>query len=159
MSLPCAFGSATSGHVLLILDVLIPRASPWSTLNRRKIKVLVASDGVVDARPTSRLELIIVRLAKGKAVQRCTKEVTGAFSYSITYSTQMHSEDGSPLPVDCKLRLILHFPSFLPFPVLHSSWNGLFGDSFVAACVYHLARARHAQRKFDRFDPWKEKIQ
>ena len=130
----------------------MPRASPWSTLKRRKIKVLVDSDGVVDARLISRLELIIVRLARGKIVHRRWKKFPEAGSCSSTYSTQVHSEDGSSLPVDYKLRLILHFPSFLSLPDIHSIGNGLSRDSFVAACVYNLARAGHAQCKFDSFN-------
>jgi hypothetical protein len=52
---------------------LIPRANRWPHLDRRRISPLGANDGVVDVRPTNRLGLIIVKLAKGGIKERRKK--------------------------------------------------------------------------------------
>jgi hypothetical protein len=49
---------------------LIARANQWRLLDRRRISPQGANDGVVDARPTSRLGLIIVKLAKGTITKK-----------------------------------------------------------------------------------------
>jgi ribosomal protein L40E len=58
---------------------------------------------------------------------------------------QMYPQDGSPLPMDIKLRVIFYLSPLLPLLVLRRSWHGLPRDSALGAGIYCLGKSKPPQ--------------
>jgi hypothetical protein len=60
---------------------------------------------------------------------------------------QMHSQNGSSLPLDLELRLPFYPPTFHALFVLCDCWDVLPGDSSLAACLICMEEQPSAKRK------------
>lgn len=60
---------------------------------------------------------------------------------------QMHSQNGSSLPLDLELRLTFYPPAFHALSVLCNCWDVLPGESSLAACLVCMEEQPSAKRK------------
>lgn len=81
-------------------------------------KSLAANDGVVNVKLTSRRELITAKLARGQRRDYVVELL-------VLMMFQVHSEDGSSLPLDLELRFSFYPSSLHTLFVLCNCWNVL----------------------------------
>lgn len=95
---------------------------------------MVDNDGVADAKHTSRLGLIIAKLARG------CKDHDQNFECPADRVIQVHPKDGPPLSLDEQLRLALYLSPLRTVPVLHRTWHGLPRDTPMGAWIRCLEK-------------------
>lgn len=114
-----AYGSPTHEPVSLNL-VPCHLSGVWTAMDLIGQRIVRSQDGAGNVKLSSRREHTIARFVPGKHVILCL-----CFCLSSDWRLQMRTKDGSPLPVDCQLRLSSHLSTFLSFPVLCSRINDL----------------------------------